>query len=690
MSKKLYSTFVDERATSLLKGERSNASFSSRAMGEYLFGGAESLRRHEYLVSLLRSAPEFENIHVDYFTLSDRNEAVKRSNERKLRTQLLIAEHDLDALDAMKLQQLSAVMSFTLHDNVFVPTILNMSDDAQLAEWAPKVLNYEWIGCYAQTEIAHGSNVRGLLTTATYVGDSDEFEIHTPSLAATKWWVGALGVISTHCVLYARLVIDGHDHGIHNFLVPIRCVESHRPLPGVTVGDIGPKMSTNHNDNGFLRFDRVRIPRANMLMKYARVDARGLYSRPGPAKGAYGTMTRVRAGIVMMSSDALSKAAAIAVRYSSVRCQEPGAAASDERPVLDYRSQQYRLLPIVASSYALRFVGRAMMADYFELDAQLQNGDYSNAGVMHATSCALKSLCTTIGADSIEEARRACGGHGFHQFSALPELFGQYQPFFVAEGNNWLLSQQTSRFLLKLVGGGANAQQGGAKLPPSADYLSGATLPALLAAEPSVATSLDHFCELDRLLGVFRHSAAARVASTARAIQQRVARGDNERSVWLDHLVDHYKLSRAHGLYSIVRTFVAACRADELPDESLRAPLTRLCRLFALSSIERHLGQMLLDGSLSRDDAARHLQPALDATLDMLRPDAVALVDSFQFSDFELNSALGRHDGQYIRTLYNWALDDPLNQCMSSEPQSQVPPPGYKALRQLMTLHARL
>ena len=51
----------------------------------------------------------------------------------------------------------------------------------------PKILNYDIIGCYAQTELGHGSNVRGLETTATWDPLRQEFEIHSPYLTASKW-----------------------------------------------------------------------------------------------------------------------------------------------------------------------------------------------------------------------------------------------------------------------------------------------------------------------------------------------------------------------------------------------------------------------------------------------------------------------------------------------------------------------
>ncbi len=46
------------------------------------------------------------------------------------------------------------------------------------------------IGTYAQTELGHGTFVRGLETTATYDIDTQQFVIHSPTLSSTKWWPG--------------------------------------------------------------------------------------------------------------------------------------------------------------------------------------------------------------------------------------------------------------------------------------------------------------------------------------------------------------------------------------------------------------------------------------------------------------------------------------------------------------------
>ena len=111
------------------------------------------------------------------------------------------------------------------------------------------------MGCYAQTEIGHGSNVAALETTATLDKSTDEFVIHTPSISATKYWPGDLGRFSSHAIVFARLIIDGDDNGVQPFMVQIRDVDSWKILPGVNCGDLGPKIGYSSKDNGWCSFD---------------------------------------------------------------------------------------------------------------------------------------------------------------------------------------------------------------------------------------------------------------------------------------------------------------------------------------------------------------------------------------------------------------------------------------------------
>lgn len=98
---------------------------------------------------------------------------------------------------------------------------MTQASDEQKEKWLPLVNEMKMIGAYAQTELGHGSFVRGLQTTATFDMDTDEFIIHSPVLSATKWWAGGLGKTATHAVVVARLFIHGRDYGPHIFLIQV-------------------------------------------------------------------------------------------------------------------------------------------------------------------------------------------------------------------------------------------------------------------------------------------------------------------------------------------------------------------------------------------------------------------------------------------------------------------------------------
>ena len=67
-----------------------------------------------------------------------------------------------------------------------------------------------------------------------------------------------------HAIVFAQLVIDGVGYGVHAILVAVRDKEM-RPLPGVTVVDMGVKMGLNGVDNARLSFDKVHVPRTNLF-----------------------------------------------------------------------------------------------------------------------------------------------------------------------------------------------------------------------------------------------------------------------------------------------------------------------------------------------------------------------------------------------------------------------------------------
>ena len=97
---------------------------------------------------------------------------------------------------------------------MFRISVENLCNAEQKAFWLPKIQNLDILGCYAQTEIAHGSNVAGLETTATLDKTKDEWVINTPSITAYKYWPGDLGRFTSHAIVFARCLVDENDYGV--------------------------------------------------------------------------------------------------------------------------------------------------------------------------------------------------------------------------------------------------------------------------------------------------------------------------------------------------------------------------------------------------------------------------------------------------------------------------------------------
>lgn len=579
---------------------------------------------------------------------------------------------------------------------MFQPNIVSLCDEEQQIQWLPKCRDWSMIGCYAQTELGHGSNIRALETTATFVPESKggekggSFVVNSPTLTSGKFWPGTLGRTANHAMVIARLIDgDGIDRGIHNFLVQLRSTKDHKLLPGVKTGDIGPKIGYNTMDNGYAYFDNVVIPRRNMAMRFSSVDEHGKYTKKyvsdASSKVAYITMMQVRSMIVNGASKALGAACTITIRYSAVRKQGFAENGKSEKQILDYTQQQHRIFPLLAASYCIFFTGREIAKNLKEIENKLITSKpvlKEDVADVHATSSALKSFSTIIAADGIEECRKACGGHGYLACSGLPELFTTYLQNPTVEGDNHMLPQQVIRVLLKVVQAiRSNKNVEKFKLCSSYDLVPSLRIILQGGKEKCVATDPDEFCELPSLLVAFRHRAARCLVEVSKGIHCDVSRNRlSPESAWNKALVSMSKASKSYSIFMLIRNALNGIESEKRRGAIGRdevAVLTDLTTLFALYWMEKDLGDFLVDEYLSHDQFC-WISPLVLKYLSVVRRNSVPLCDAFDISDFRLKSALGKYDGWVYDKIIAAAKNDPLN--------SVDPGPAYEPeLKRLIT-----
>ncbi|KAI1785435.1 peroxisomal oxidase [Ganoderma leucocontextum] len=624
------------------------------------------------MLSVLSKDPVFDKSRRPFLT---RTELYTRGLAITNRIHELTEKHQWSPEEAvLAFKILDEPLPIQLHMAAFEPVIKSQGSPELHAKYSALIAHRGIIGCYLQTELGHGTNVAALETTATYLPATREFELHTPTPTAAKWWIGALGRTATHGVVQARLILpSGRDAGPHLFFVQLRSLEDHRTLPGITIGDIGPKAMGGYAavDNGFARFDRVRIPKEQMLSAFAGVTDEGEYVQPPHAKLSYGGMLYIRSSMVSSGGWTIARAATIAIRYATVRRQGTKGEDGLERQVITYPSVYHRLLPILARAYVFIVLGRNLTTAFTDLLARLSTGDTSLLPSMHATTAGLKVLVSTTAIADLETARRSMGGHGFSAFAGVGRLYADYLPAATYEGDNFVLDGQVVRAALKAFGC-FTATAGNGELGPSDAYLrwlaeDSANLKDGKREEGwgDTRTAIE---VLERRAACVVRERATHAADPDASMDQRVARAVTDAFV-------------AVQVGEIVRGLEDGVGGKEA------AVLRKLYTLHLLTAVEGGLADVLSFGLLGEAGPAgnpsRGLRVAIKRLCEELLPEAIGLSDGFGFSDWELDSALGVYDGNAYETLYKRAQSEPLN-------ESEIPEGYEKYIKPMLERGQRL
>jgi acyl-CoA oxidase len=553
------------------------------------------------------------------------------------------------AFETMAHGDLSLLVKIGVQFGLFGGAVLHLGTRHHHEAHLEDILTLRLPGCFAMTETGHGSDVQALETTATYDAETEEFVVHTPRMRAHKDYIGNAAAHGRMAVVFAQLVVAGEVHGVHALLVPIR-EEDGRHRPGVRIEDCGEKVGLNGVDNGRITFDGVRVPRSALLDRFATVTPDGRYSSSieSPNRRFFSMLSTLIQGRVSVSGAALSAAKSaltIATRYALTRRQfAPN--DGEETLLLDYRTHQRRLLPPLATTFALHFAQEQLVA---ELHRAFTSDDYPERErrVLESTAAGLKAMTTWHAVNTIQTCREACGGAGYLAENRFAALRADTDVFTTFEGDNTVLLLLVAKSLLTdykdefgdldalgMVRFVAGQVLGTVTERTSARQLVQRVVDAVPAREDDARV-----LERDFHLDVFRWREDHVLGGVARRLKRGTDSGDDPFAVLIacqDHLVS---AAKAHVDRLVLEAFVAAIEGCQ--DASLVAVLDGLCDLYALSTIERDRGWFQEHGRLS-GERSKAVVREVNRRCAELRGPAGSLVDAFGIPDDVLAAPIAR------------------------------------------------
>ena len=338
----------------------------------------------------------------------------------------------------------SLTIKFGVQFGLFGGSIQKLGTKKHHDNYLNKTGKADLLGCFAMTETGHGSNVRGIKTTATYNKASDSIIIHTPGKNDNKEYIGN-AMHSKMASVFAQLIVDGKNEGVHAILVPLRDT-NHQTLPGITIEDNGYKLGLNGVDNGKIWFHQVEVPRENLLNKYGDITPEGTYTSDikNPNKRFFtmlGTLVGGRICVARAGLGGAKMALAIAIKHALKRRQFNDSVKIQEDLLMDYPTHQLRLSPLVASAYVYHVTLDKMMEVYCD-DSQ------PDKRKVETQVAGLKSIITWYANDTIQECREACGGKGYLLENRIGDLKGDVDIFTTFEGDNNVLLQLAAKGVL--------------------------------------------------------------------------------------------------------------------------------------------------------------------------------------------------------------------------------------------------
>lgn len=525
-----------------------------------------------------------------------------------------------------------------IHFGLYCKSIQTLGTEKHF-KYLERGLRLHDIGCFCLTEISHGSNVQGMLTTAIFDEVDKCYVINTPIERAAKFWIGGASQTSNMAIVGANLIVKGKNHGIHMFLVQIRHTKSHDLMPGVTISDCGDKMGANGIDNGMVFFRSVVVPMDALLDKVTQVSPEGdITSKFKKSQRFAVQLSGLCDGRVKLVNTCLlssMRASTILLRFATVRRQF-GAHLTNESCLLDYEQYQNRIFPHIANTilsfFASREVNRLWQVNYSEV----LNPHNKDVKEMHALISIMKPLITWWTHDELQEYRQAMGGYGYLRLSTIPAMCEDFHVMMTWEGDNNVLFHQTAKFIIKAMFKVLSNRQVAYK---SLEYLIMDDPEDLMnMTSEEFEAQLINPESLNKLLCLKARKAAMVAATTFQGNLTEIV--DPFKS-WNKSIPFGFQdAAMSYGELYIFQT--AQAHNKSCHDNNNRIFIDRLMTIFVLTKLLNgwiHVGQYL------NGDHVSAIHRVLLRTYEQIKYDVVKAMDGFALNDEFVNSVFGYEDG---------------------------------------------
>jgi acyl-CoA oxidase len=422
----------------------------------------------------------------------------------------------------------------------------------------------------------------------------------------------------------------------------------------VRIEDDGEKLGLNGVDNGRIWFDHVRVPRDALLNRYANVTRDGAYESPieNPNKRFFtmlGALVQGRVCISGASISASKSALTIAVRYG-LRRRQFGPPDGEEVPILDYRTHQRRLMPLLARTYALHFAQAELTSKFDHVMRQDDPPDRERRE-LESLAAAMKATSSWHATKTIQTCRECCGGAGYMAVNRFAAMKADTDIFTTFEGDNTILIMLAARALLTDYAhdfGGLNPAEmvtfvAGQAVETVVERLFARKIVQVISdAVPSRNDDHGALLERDQQLELFRWRQGHITASVANRFRRGLDEGYDPFEVFRavqDHAID---AARAWVDTLLLEAFIRAIDACE--DESVKASLNLVCDLFALHTVEEEKGFFQEHGRLA-SPRTKAVTREVNRLCNEVRRQAGALVDAFGIPDEMLAAPIGLREG---------------------------------------------